>query len=123
MQNDAVSPWSCKLHMISKPANRLLHNKVFTNFGRLKNGKAHFDNLHDFWFILTYKRQIFVTRELSLINACCWRVDHEILIYDGERTLQIQLNRITHVYIYHQRGAVVEWLEQLGYGVKSRRIA
>ena len=25
----------------------------------------------------------FPTRELSLINTCCWRADHEILMHDG----------------------------------------
>ena len=29
------------------------------------------------------KKSIFLTRELSLINTCCWRADHEILMHDG----------------------------------------
>ena len=29
------------------------------------------------------KKYFFLTRELSLINTCCWRADHEILIHDG----------------------------------------
>ena len=27
---------------------------------------------------------IFPYPELSLINACCWRADHEVLMHDGE---------------------------------------
>ena len=30
------------------------------------------------------KKYFFLTRELSLINTCCWRADHEILMHDGE---------------------------------------
>ena len=29
------------------------------------------------------KKYLFLTRELSLINTCCWRADHEILMHDG----------------------------------------
>ena len=29
------------------------------------------------------KKYFFLTRELSLINTCCWRADHEILMHDG----------------------------------------
>ena len=31
----------------------------------------------------TFKKYFFLTRELSLINTCCWRADHEILMPDG----------------------------------------
>ena len=30
-----------------------------------------------------FKKYFFLTRELSLINTCCWRADHEILMHDG----------------------------------------
>ena len=36
--------------------------------------------------VYTYLRINFYlrrTRELSLINTCCWRADHEILMHDG----------------------------------------
>ena len=33
------------------------------------------------------KKQFFLTRELSLINTCCWRADHEILMHDDEATV------------------------------------
>ena len=29
------------------------------------------------------KKSFFLTRELSLINTCCWRADHAILIHYG----------------------------------------
>ena len=29
-----------------------------------------------------FKKEFCLTRELSLINTCCWRADHEILIHD-----------------------------------------
>ena len=29
------------------------------------------------------KKYFFLIRELSLINTCCWRADHEILMHDG----------------------------------------
>ena len=29
------------------------------------------------------KKYFFLTRELSLINTCCWRADHEILMHDS----------------------------------------
>ena len=29
------------------------------------------------------KKYFFLTRELSLINTCCWKADHAILIHDG----------------------------------------
>ena len=31
-----------------------------------------------------FKKYFFLTRELSLINTCCWRADHEISMHDGE---------------------------------------
>ena len=30
-----------------------------------------------------FKKYFLLTGELSLINTCCWRADHEILIHDG----------------------------------------
>ena len=33
--------------------------------------------------LLRFREIIFLTRELSLINTCCWRADHEILMHDG----------------------------------------
>ena len=30
-----------------------------------------------------FKKNMFLTRELSLIYTCYWRADHEILIHDG----------------------------------------
>ena len=32
---------------------------------------------------MSFKKYFFLTRELSLINTCCWRADHEILMHDG----------------------------------------
>ena len=32
---------------------------------------------------LIFKKYFFLTRELSLINTCCWRTDHEMLMHDG----------------------------------------
>ena len=29
------------------------------------------------------RNNFFLIRELSLINTCCWRADHAILIHDG----------------------------------------
>ena len=34
-------------------------------------------------FFYLLKKYFFLTRELSLINTCCWRADHEILMHDG----------------------------------------
>ena len=36
------------------------------------------------WKNVIFKKYFFLTRELSLINTCCWRADHEILMHDGE---------------------------------------
>ena len=33
--------------------------------------------------MLELRNNFFLTRELSLINTCCWRADHEILMHDG----------------------------------------
>ena len=33
---------------------------------------------------LLFKKYFFLNRELSLINTCCGRADHEILMHDGE---------------------------------------
>ena len=38
----------------------------------------------------------FITSELSLINACCWRAYHEILVHGGE-----SLSELTFVYARH----------------------
>ena len=35
------------------------------------------------WTIFQLRNTFFLTRELSLINICCWRADHEILIHNG----------------------------------------
>ena len=42
----------------------------------------------------------------------------------SERTLENKIQLITlMLYSFISRGAVVEWLEQLGYSAESRRIA
>ena len=35
------------------------------------------------YFDTSLKKLFFLARELSLINTCCWRADHEILMQDG----------------------------------------
>ena len=33
--------------------------------------------------IILIKKQFFLTCDLSLINTCCWRADHKILIHNS----------------------------------------
>ena len=40
-----------------------------------------------------------------------------------EHELRLYILKYIYINLYIQRSAVVEWLEQLGYGVESRRIA
>ena len=48
----------------------------------LEKGRGHLlEQGNSLGFI---KKYVFLTRELSLINTCCWRADHEILMHDGE---------------------------------------
>ena len=35
------------------------------------------------WDRIVLIKNSFLTRELSLINTCCWMADHEILMHDG----------------------------------------
>ena len=35
-------------------------------------------------YFIRIKEIFFLNRELSLINTCCWRADHEMLMHDGE---------------------------------------
>ena len=39
-------------------------------------------NAYNVKSIIIIKKYFFLTRELSLINTCCWRADHEIM-HDG----------------------------------------
>ena len=34
--------------------------------------------------VYLFGKKLFLTRELSLINTCCWRADHETSTHDGE---------------------------------------
>ena len=51
---------------------------VFTN--------AHIQQVHLNFHPCEYnfKKYFFLTRELSLINTCCWRADQEILTVKAE---------------------------------------
>ena len=49
---------------------------------------------------LVCKKYFFLTHELSLINTCCWRADHPILIQDGaSRSELIFVSARQHVLI------------------------
>ena len=50
--------------------------------------------------LCSFKKYFFLTGELSLINACCWRADHKILIHDGaSRSELIFVSARQHVLI------------------------
>ena len=52
----------------------------------------------------------FLTRELSLINTCCWRADHGILIHNGERQSEVIFVFARERYqlaIIHQYGKII----------------
>ena len=52
--------------------------------GKNENGRvASPENVPIHLKQLPFKKEFFLTRELSLINTCCWRADHEILMHDG----------------------------------------
>ena len=48
-----------------------------------KNQRHRSLRRNDFNRLPLFKNYFFLTRELSLINTCCWRADHEILVQDA----------------------------------------
>ena len=78
--------------MLEYPINEVdtNHNDVTTHAARtvkcsriiaFENGISFEEQVYHVSWI--FKKSFFLTRELSLINTCCWRADHEILMHDG----------------------------------------
>ena len=72
---NAISSNRCKKLGNSVKCQKIRHGK---NLLYVHMKTPHFHNKSKI-----IKKYFFLTPELSLINTCCWRADHEILIHDG----------------------------------------